>query len=265
MTKMFGIDYFVVGVPTIIAAVIILVFIQNKVQTWLENEKLSQSHNVNGYYFSVAGTLYAVLLGLVVVNATDKFNKMVAAVDEEALSLVKVYSLLEQFPVARAELQHLIIDYKNEVVANEFKSLGDGKISLLAKSQALHLLHSINRIEPQNANQLATYPHLLSEISQFWDARSLRTATSNYGEPNIEWVTLLIGGLITISFSIFFVEDRFIGSVMTAITSTMVLMNLYLILMFGNPFSGDLTVDSKPFDLIEEQEIAEQPTYPVKN
>lgn len=265
MIKMFGIDNFVVGVPAIIGAVIILVFIQNKVQEWLETEKLSQSHNVNGYYFSVAGTLYAVLLGLVVVNAMSKFNNMVAAVDEEALSLVKIYSLLEQFPHAKAELQHLIIDYKNEVVENEFKSLGDSQISNVAKSHALQLLHSINSIEPKNTNQQVTYPQLLSEISKFWDARRLRTATSNYGEPTIEWATLLIGGLITISFSIFFVEDRFIGSVMTAITSTMVLMSLYLILIFGYPFSGDLRVDSKPFDLIEEQNVTEQPSKGFKN
>ena len=51
-----------------------------------------------------------------------------------------------------------------------------------------------------------------------------------------------------ILFSYLFVLDSiFVQITSTVIIATMIALNLYLVILFGNPFSGDLRVSDFPF------------------
>jgi len=56
-------------------------------------EHLKETHEVGGVLFSAIGTLYAVLLGLIVVDAMSKFTVTRDIVQNEANNVANVYIL----------------------------------------------------------------------------------------------------------------------------------------------------------------------------
>lgn len=61
-------------------------------------EKLQSYHEVGGYLLSVLGTLYAVVLGFVVVSASQGMDQAKLNVEKEANAVADVYRLAEGFP-----------------------------------------------------------------------------------------------------------------------------------------------------------------------
>jgi hypothetical protein len=71
---------------------------------------------------------------------------------------------------------------------------------------------------------------------------------ATHGLPRVEWFVLIIGGIVTVAFTYFFgVENQKVQMIMTCMVSLLISLNLYLVVLFGAPFSGDLCIDSDAF------------------
>src|SRR3990167_7994540 len=66
-------------------------------------DKLVDSHEVGGYLLSVVGTMYAVLLGLIVVDAMQQYQVARQITETEANCLVDVYLLAKMLPEERSK------------------------------------------------------------------------------------------------------------------------------------------------------------------
>ena len=51
-------------------------------------ERLTACHEVGGYYFSVVGTFYAVLVGLIIFDAQARFDDAKTDVESESSALL---------------------------------------------------------------------------------------------------------------------------------------------------------------------------------
>ena len=244
-------DYYKIGIPVIFITIILILYIQNIVRDKLGKETIIKCHEVGSYYLQVVGTFYAVLLGLIVVDSMTKFQQAQASLDQEGNALVAIYSSAERFPEQRKTLEKLVIDYTNEVINTELSMMENNEQwDPKARDFALEILQEVKQIEPVTENQKAIYPILLSEVSDLLTARRERIKISNFGEPTIEWIMLIAGGVITIILTFFFtIESHGIHMFMRAIVSLMILMSLYLTYLFGSPFSGDLKVSDEPYKI----------------
>lgn len=70
-----ALDHYPVGVVVILLAIFLSIVCQAFFTNVLGAQRLRESHEVGKYFLSIAGTLYAVLLGLVVVDAMSKFKE----------------------------------------------------------------------------------------------------------------------------------------------------------------------------------------------
>lgn len=248
----FYLDYYLVGVPAIFMAIAAILYVQTALKRHFGAEIIEKCHEVGGYYLSMVGTFYAVLLGLVVVDAMTKFKEAQVAVDREAASLVRIYSSAERFPERRYRLENDVRNYVDEVVNVEFpmmerQGLPDDK----ARELALKIMQTVKSIEPVTENQKAVFPILLTEVADLLTTRWERTRGPNLGEPLVEWVILIVGGVLTIVLTFFFtIESHGIHMFMRTAVALTILMSLYLTFLFGSPFSGDLKVSSDPFRLV---------------
>ena len=241
-------DYYSVGVPGIIIATILILYIQVLVKRYLGNEAIKKCHEVGGNYLAMVGTFYAVLLGLIVIDAMTRFQQAEKTVSTEASSLIKIYIDAERFPEQKDKLENLIEEYIHETTDVEFPMMEKGEISTKARDLAFSMLQIVKVIEPKTENQKAIYPNILTLLSDFLDSRRERTRSANFGEPPVEWIILIIGAIITITYTFFFtMESNAIHLLMRGMATLMILMSLYLILLFGTPFSGDLKVSPEPF------------------
>jgi hypothetical protein len=245
-------DHYPVGVAVIVFSVTTILFLQSRIEKYLGAETLRKAHEVGGYYMSLVGTFYAVLLGLVVFDAMSKFEDADLTVQSEARAALAVFSLSAQFPEHEPAIRTLVHDYVSDVIDKEWALMGQGKVSKTANEDLVNLLRVIESIGPTTPNQQAVYGTLLSETVSLWNSRLNRNKVSNYGVPAAEWVVLLIGASLTIAYTFFFTtESHGIHLVMRGMVTLLIAMSLYLVLLFGAPFSGDLKVSNSPFRFVD--------------
>ena len=240
------IDNFYIGAALIIGITLASVLGLLIVRRYCHLERLKQCHEVGGYLLSVVGTMYAVLLGLVVVDAMTKFQTARNVVENEANSLADVFLLAESMPKAKATaVRQLCEKYVSEVVEKEWPDMAKGQINKTARRHAINLMREVNAFEPVTENQKAIYPLLVQESCQVWDNRRARTNLASFGVPTVEWFVLILGGVVTVVFTYFFgVESLLAQVLMTSMVSLLISLNMYLVVLFGAPFAGDLQVSS---------------------
>ena len=214
-------------------------------------QKLRESHEVGGYLLSVVGTLYAVLLGLIVVDAMAKFQNARLVTEEEANNLADVFVLAASLPKDLCNhVRKDCIQYADQVIKSEWPKMDKGEVDIEARRIIVHMNVELSTFEPQTENQKAIYPLLLSAVSDVWHTRRERTNFAIHGPPVVEWVSLAIGSIITVFFTYFFNSAHLkIQIVMTSMVALLISLNLYLFLLFSYPFSGDVCVGPEPFEV----------------
>ena len=203
----------------------------------------------------VLGTLYAVILGLVVLDSRAKFETAERIILNESQSLLVVSELSEQFKNdGRGDaVQDLVEDYIHEVITNDWRFMDDNILNYKAIHILRDLIDEVKKITPITENEKQLFPTLIQESLSVWKCRVARVNQAEIGVPRIEWVMLIIGGVITIVFTYFFrIENQKIQSVMTGLFALIIIMNLYMVLLFAEPYTGDFQASKKPMMTIQE-------------
>jgi Protein of unknown function (DUF4239) len=218
----------------------------------LTHETLRKSHEVGGYFLAVVGTLYAVLLGLVVVDAMQRYQQAQNISEQEAASLVDVFVLSAQLPKEmRTQVQYMCNEYAAQVIRTETGAMKNGTYCPLAREKAIDLMRDLMDFEPQSENEKALYPQMVQEASAFWQNRQRRITMAGAGLPVMEWIVLIAGAFFTIFFTYFFVlEDVRLQMVMTGIVAVLISLNLSLIFVFEHPFAGDENLSAHSFEAV---------------
>ena len=257
-----ALDNYAIGIPLIALVVTLSILGQVLVKRIVGRESLVHCHEVGGYCFSIVGTLYAVILGLVVVDAATKYENAALIIEREAISLISVYTLVDQFKDTDSEMKikRLSKYYLNEVLANDWNLMNEGKKNFKARNILKRLIDTIKIIEPITENQKVILPILLDKVLVIRESRRARYNQADYGIPNVEWIALLVGGLVTITFTYFFTVDNSKAQyLMTGIVALVISMNLYIVLLFADPYTGDFIVSRIP--LIQAQLIMDETYY----
>lgn len=229
-----------------IAAAIVLVTI---VRRLFSKEILQEAHDITGNLLSVVGTLYAVLLGLVVVDALVRFEQAIDVVQKESNALADIFLLADRLPdPQRTRLQQTCKNYAHQVVEDEWPLMATGHVSMAARKTALELTQGLDDFEPVAESEKVVFPMLLEQIRQLWDCRRERVGTAEFGIPAVEWFVLIVGGAVTVLFAgLFRARSVSLQRFLTAMAALVIGLNLYLVSLFGYPFAGELTVSSRPF------------------
>jgi hypothetical protein len=214
-------------------------------------DALRQGHDATGNLLAIVGTLYAVLLGLVVVDAMARFEKAMEVVQLESNCLADIFLLAERLPEPQhSRVRDLCRTYAEQVVKLEWPSMERARMNVDARRTALALSQSLNDFEPASEAHKTIYPCILEKISELWDRRRDRAVTAQYGIPVVEWVALILGAMVTVFFAgLFSVGSARLQMVITTLTALVIGLNLYLVCLFGYPFAGELSVSSRPFEV----------------
>jgi len=91
------------------------------------------------------------------------------------------------------------------------------------------------------------YGESLKGINKLAEYRRLRIFAGNNTIPSVIWVVLLIGGLITVSYTYFLgVKNIRAQYLMTAALTVTITLILVLIYILDHPFTGESSVSLKP-------------------
>ncbi|MBS2000112.1 MAG: DUF4239 domain-containing protein [Candidatus Obscuribacterales bacterium] len=211
---------------------------------------LKKHHEVAGYLLSIVGTLYSVLLGLIVVETQTKFDQAIAMSRQEADSCLDMFHLAYAFPMpVRKKLHTYLQEYLQTLVDKEWDSVNEeGAFQQIAKHPFRNICWTLLDFDPQTAKEQQVYEKYLDNIEELADGRRYRLQVAHAGLPSVLWGVLIAGGALTVLFTYFFeVEDAWAQILMTALVSLALSLNVLLVALFNNPYKGFLRISSYSF------------------
>lgn len=241
---------FVLGTVSIAVALAVsiagLLLIRRRVAT----DRLRLNHEVAAVMISVLGTLYAIVLGLVVVDALAHREIAEAQESTEANALATIFHLVRTLPVeVRRPIMQASLDYSVSVLEREWKKLSDGTAPDKETARKFgDLWEQTVAFEPKTNREQNIHASLISSMTQLSDARRFRIVTCKHGLPSLLWLVLISGGICTIGFTYFFgAESLKAQLIMTLIVTFMLSLNILLVYFYGRPYRGDLHIEPLSF------------------
>ncbi|HKH38161.1 MAG TPA: DUF4239 domain-containing protein, partial [Rubrobacter sp.] len=219
------------------------------VQRLVPPDRRVGQNDVAGFIFAVLGVAYAVLLAFVVIAVWQDYKTAQSNVESEANELAGVYFLASRLPEPqRTHVQDLARTYAKVVVEEEWPMMEQGQTSPRADSLVRQLRSKLLQFDPRTKGEQVLYERGLMQVHDALDARRSRLLEVREGIPNLLWVVLVVGGVITVSFTYLFgLKSNRTHALMVAALTLVICGILFTIGEFDYPFSGVVEIRPDAF------------------
>jgi protein-S-isoprenylcysteine O-methyltransferase Ste14 len=210
------------------------------VQRLVPPERRKEQNDVAGFIFAVLGVAYAVLLAFVVIAVWQDYETAQTDVESEAHELAGIYFLASRLPEPdQTRIRDLIRTYVRVVVEEEWPMMERGQTSPRADSLVRQLRSKMLEFDPHTKGGQVLYERGLTQLHDATDARRTRLLAVREGIPDLLWVVLVLGGVITVSFTYLFgLRSNLAHALMVAALTLVICGILFTIGQFDYPFSG---------------------------
>jgi hypothetical protein len=212
-------------------------------------ERREEHNDVAGFIYAVLGVAYAVVLAFMLIAVWQDYKMAQTNVESEAHDLAGVYFLASRLPEPqRTHVQDLVRRYARVVVEEEWPMMEQGQTSPRADSLLRQLRLELLQFDPRTRGEQVLYERRLTQLHDAADARRSRLLEIREGIPNLLWVVLVVGGVITVSFTYLFgLKSNRTHALMVAALTLVICGILFTIGEFDYPFSGVVEIQSDAF------------------
>src|SRR5215208_1602064 len=219
------------------------------VQRLVPPERREEHNDVAGFIYAVVGVAYAGVLAFMLIAVWEEYKTAQINVESEAHELAGVYFLASRLPEPqRTRLQDLARTYARVVVEEEWPMMEQGQTSPRADSLVRQLRFELLQFDPRTRGEQVLYERGLTDLHNAIDARRSRLLEVREGTPNLLWVVLVVGGVITVSFTYLFgLKSNMAHALMVAALTLLICGVLFTIAEFNNPFSGPVGIRPEAF------------------
>jgi Protein of unknown function (DUF4239) len=213
-------------------------------------ETLKKNHEVAGFTFGVLGAFYGLFLAFVIVAAWERYDRADDGAQHEALALTALYRLAGDYQdPSRGILQHAIRNYTRSIVEEDWPEMAnDTYRSKRDPVGAMGLWKIISDYKPSDSRQELLVAKSFDEVAEVSDARAMRYMYYSENLPDMIWMVIYVGLLITVGFSYFFGLETFKSqALMCAVFSGLLGLTILAILELAHPYQGTQTVSVAPF------------------
>lgn len=235
---------FVVVIPTVIAS--FGVFMVRKAFGY---DKLINNNEVAGFIFAIVGLFYALLLTFATISAWDKFSEAQVAVVEEAGAASAIYRLSAGADASALLVHDQMNKYLTLAIQKDWPSMAFGKMD----KDVTTALNELNSAAFEYSNSTKRSPSITIELIRQLDSiiksRRIRLHLSSGVIPSMMWWVLFLGGIFSITYTyLFCTKNLWSQALMVAILAVLIFMNIFLIIQFNYPFTGDIYVSYTPLE-----------------
>ena len=210
-----------------------------------------QHHEVAGYLLAVIGTMYSVLLGLIVVNVQTKFDQARLMAETEANCCSDLYNLSRGLPQdTRLSIRLPLRDYYVVVQNQNWEAVSEGSAVEGSVPAYQSMWRAIAAYQPIGNRETSCYQTILQTMKELSDARRFRVVARRRGLSPIIWCVLIVGAALTILFTFFFwVESTVTQVALTIFVALFISLNMLLVKLFENPYRSELMIKHGAFGL----------------
>lgn len=214
------------------------------VRLLISQKTLKSHHDVAAVVFANLGVIYAVLLGFIVVNVQQRFDKIKSTVHLEASYLAELYEDAAVFSDKERDIVRTSIKaYADSVLNDEWPLLAHGEHSHKTRRALKEIWNSYYIIETFSHNQQIWYSISINKLNDLMNARLTRILDSRSSLGTEMWFLLISGAVVLVSFTWFFSFESIpyhflLASIFAATTSFF----LFLIYSLDTAFSGSVGI-----------------------
>ena len=214
-------------------------------------ENMMPYHEVAGNLLSIIGTLYAVLLGFVIVDAMERQQELRVIVEQEANGVANIFLLANGLkPELKRTVQGQCRSYVEAILNEEWEAMNKGSYSPQALKTIYSLWQGLTAMKPVAPEEITLHDKMLDQVSTLSDNRRIRIVSAAHGVAPAMWIILITGGIFTVVFTYFFaVQNLKVQLLMTTLVSLTLSLNVLLVFLYGYPFTGELAVKPDAFKL----------------
>jgi Na+/proline symporter len=211
-------------------------------------EVLKENHEVAAIIFNSFGLLYGVVVAFVVFVTWGGYDDAKKNLEMEANEADDIFHITKTFPdPARGMIQQGLMDYIASVYNDELKRMSQGDISLQSNRSMARLITVFYQIDDKSVPNRELYAESLTRLNNLAQYRRIRIFAGNDTVPLAVWLVLLVGGVITISYTYFFgmrnIKSQYLMTAALTVTITLILVLIYIL---DHPFTGTSKVSTEP-------------------
>ncbi len=211
---------------------------------------LRQLFSQNLSYFI---TIYAFILGFSMITLWGIYQNAETTVTKEAEVALNMYRLSPGLPNS-GHFRDLLKEYVKIVKDDEWKEMEKGTFHPKIDSINDSLWAELNAIKPKAPENFSTYNNLIIMLADMGERRMERLLLLDGSLYTQMWALIYIGGFLSL-FGFFFTSTgqakvQFISDFMMI---CMIVFTIYLIYELDQPFSGNLHIEPKAFNIVYEK------------
>jgi hypothetical protein len=239
----------IISVVSVGISVSLLIIIK---KTYKYHAALKKNHDVTSFIFNGFGLIYAVLVAFVVFATWTDFEAAKEMVDSEAILSFEIFLDVDVLDEPqRNYIKQKLIEYDSIVANDEWILLESKQTSYNARVKLRHIFSTLSTYNPTNKTQEIVLQEIYGKLNDLVGARRSRIFYATNNVPGIMWTVLIIGALLSISFTYFFsMEELLTQCFLTGAFTLMNALILFLILVLDNSFYGDAKISSDSYEYI---------------
>jgi Protein of unknown function (DUF4239) len=175
------------------------------VRRYAKFKTLTANNEIARFKFATIGVLYAVLLAFAVIIVWGKFSEAEVNVVQEAGAAEDIYRLSPGLSdKTRVAVVSSLANYLRAAINDDWPAMDRGTADAGAASkQALDAVYA-TLVSSSGQGDSAVVSEMLRQLDSTTQSRRERLVASEGAVPNLLWLVLLGGAVITIGFTFFF-------------------------------------------------------------
>jgi hypothetical protein len=236
----------IVAIPTGLAMVT-QVLIHNRVGV----TGLAKNNEIAGFKFATVGVIYAVLLAFTVIVVWEKFNDAQSAVADEAGASAALFRYAQGKEPEAVAMRTALTDYLKAAIEDDWPAMAREAESPTTVHALDSLYAAAIALERSGSRGVADMGEVFRQLDNVTAARRVRLHLSTGLVPNVIWIVLFMGALLTVGFTLFFGSENLLAQVsMTGVLSVLVTMGLVVIISIDHPFTGPVYIHPDALALV---------------
>lgn len=207
-------------------------------------ELQSGEHNdASAAVVTLAGTLFAIVLGFVIITNYTKLDDTDTAVHTEAAQLAQLWVDVQGIPGLSRPMTDLLGGYVREIVEGDWPAMKAGDAGVVRDKYLLDMVNTMKAYEPQTPSETAYYTDAIGRINDIVQSRRLRLSAAEGNLPSVLVGMLFIGTALMLLLSLTFGVRRFaLHAVLVCGAAAFVAFTVVLAISLAYPFSGDIGI-----------------------
>jgi hypothetical protein len=231
-------------VVALVVSVAVVAYLQRTIHRRFREVDFEEHNQVGGFIITIAGTLYAVVLGFLTVVVWQQYQDAAQRVSSESAAVSDAWHTAVGLPPAvRSPLRHDVFAYANEMLQNEWPLMREGRFSIEGDRLIMEMTGIVGSYVPKNLGEATAQSATMQSLVAVHDARLRRLSSNETGMSWLEWAVLGIGALVVIGFcSLFGMRNNRTHTIMTSSVTVIIMTMIVMIFELQYPFRSDLGI-----------------------